>query len=104
MATDWAVRGSNPGRGERFFSSPKVQNLGPTQPSIKCVPWLRLEVTTHLQLMKRLTMNGVILILLTYAFMAWTANTSLQLAWPVRQFILKRISNNRITEVCMNTL
>jgi hypothetical protein len=37
-ATDWTVRGSNPGRGKRVFSKSSRSALGPTQSAIQWLP------------------------------------------------------------------
>jgi len=84
MAADWAVRGSNPGRGKKFLvpkrPEPGALLLNGYRGSFPGVKRPGLEVTTHLHLMKRLRMNGVIPIIPVYAFTVWTGNASLQLA------------------------
>ena len=77
----WTVRGSNPGRSKRFFLFSKTSRpaLGPTQPSIHWVPsslpGRSVTLTTHLHLVPRLRMNGVIPLRRLYAFMVWRGKT-----------------------------
>jgi hypothetical protein len=79
----WTVRGSNSGRGKRFFYSPKSPRpaVGPIQPPIQwdtavCFGGQRgrsVKLTTHLHLVPRLRKSGVISLLPpAHPFKAWT--------------------------------
>ena len=71
----WTVRGSNSGRGKRFFYSPKSPGpaLGPIQPHVQLDTAVcfggggqrgrGVKLTTHLHLVPRLRKSGVISLL-----------------------------------------
>jgi len=78
----WTVRGSNPGRGKRFFSYPKVQinyeahsesNSMVTGVLALGIKWTVCNADHPPPCM--LGVNGASSLLLLYAFLAWTGAT-----------------------------
>jgi hypothetical protein len=80
----WIVQGLNHGRGKWFFSSPNHPDWLWSLPSFlfnwyQCffleVKHRDMMLITHLYLMMRLRMTGVLPLLPPHAFMAWTITT-----------------------------
>jgi len=79
------VRSSKSGRGKRFFSSPKSPRpaLGPIQPPVQwdtgvCFGGQRgrgVNLTTHLHLVPRSRMSGIMSLLPPHPFKAWPGTT-----------------------------
>jgi hypothetical protein len=85
LSGSWlAIRSSNSGGGKKDFSSPQPPHRlwGPTsvlfhryRGSFSAENRSGFEVTTHLQLVSRLRMNGDVTPLPPHAFMAWKGTT-----------------------------
>jgi hypothetical protein len=84
-ATSWSDRGSNPGKGQRFYGSsnhpgricwgPHTILFNGYRSSFPGVKHPGYMLNTHLHLGPRLRLSGAIPVFLIYAFLAWTGIT-----------------------------
>jgi hypothetical protein len=75
----WKIRGSNPGRGKRFYSSPKHPDRLWGPPCLLVNRYRGMKLTTELLLTPRFRISEAIVLLPVYGFMEWTGTTLLVL-------------------------